>query len=141
MRSSYGIVELVVLEFPHDHVPVEVTEQITLLVREPQVRLIDLVRVRRPVQGEIEVAEAADVGEQLRLSGLDLVGAGLIGQEDIDEVAQSLQPGTSALLIVLEHLWAKGLTEAIRGAGGLVLSTERIPAEVVAAVIEQGHAL
>ncbi|UJP40925.1 DUF6325 family protein [Cellulomonas palmilytica] len=134
--SSYGTVELVVLEFPHDAIPPQVRDEMALLVHRPQVRLIDLVHVRRPVQGELEVAEATDVGTQLGLEGLDLIGAGLVGQEDIDEVGESLQPGTSALLIVLEHLWSKGLIESIRGAGGLVLSTERIPTEVVAAVIE-----
>jgi len=136
MTSRYGTVEMVVIEFPHDGVPDVFRDALNDLVRRPMVRLIDLVSVRRPVSGELEVAEAADVGERLGLEGLDLVGGGLVGQEDIDEVVESLQPGTSALLMVFEHLWSKGLSDAIRSTGGLVLGTERIPTEVVAAVLD-----
>ena len=136
MATSYGTVELVVLEFPQAAIPSPVREEITLLVRQPQVRLIDLVRVQRTVEGDLEVTEALEVGEQLGVHGLDLVGAGLVGQEDIDEVGEGRRPGTSALLIVVEHLWSKGLVASIRDAGGLLRSTERIPNDVVAAVIE-----
>ena len=136
MATTYGTVELVVLEFPQDAIPSPVREEIALLVRQPQVRLIDLVRVQRTVEGDLEVTEALEVGEQLGVHGLDLAGAGLVGQEDIDEVGEGLRPGTSALLIAVEHLWSKGLVASIRVAGGLLRSPKRIPNDVVAAVIE-----
>ena len=39
-----------------------------------------------------------------------------------------LEPGNSAAVLVLEHLWAKNLVSALAGAGGVLLFNARIPA-------------
>jgi hypothetical protein len=37
---------------------------------------------------------------------------------------------------VLEHLWSAGVADAVRASGGVLVASERIPAEVVAAIVE-----
>ena len=56
---------------------------------------------------------------------------GAIGQDDVDEAAQLLEPNSSALLILFEHAWAAEVTQAMRDAAGEVIYMERIPAAVV----------
>lgn len=43
-----------------------------------------------------------------------------ITEEDILEIIEAIPEGTAALLII-EHLWAKGLKQAIRDAGGVLV--------------------
>jgi len=49
-----------------------------------------------------------------------------IGDDDLDEVGEFLEPGTAAGILIIEHLWAKGLKKAIINTGGTVISEGRI---------------
>ncbi|MEN0127958.1 MAG: DUF6325 family protein [Brevundimonas sp.] len=138
MAEVFGAVELVAITFPQDRVPDEVKAQVALLVAAEQVRIIDLVVVRRPDEDTLDVVELTDIDGDGDLDFLEteLVGLGLAGQEDIDAIAGDLEVGTSALVIVFEHLWSRGVAAAARAAGGVLVTSERIPAEVVAAIVE-----
>jgi len=135
MASTFGPVELIALGFPDDRIPDEVKEQLAALVVSEQVRIIDLVVVRRPVEGDIEVIELEDLGDDLAIT-VELEGGGLAGDEDIADIAEAVPAGTSALVIVFEHVWSIGIAQAIRQTGGVLLAAERIPAEVVAAITD-----
>jgi len=138
VAEVFGAVELVAITFPQDRVPDEVKAQVALLVAAEQVRIIDLVVVRRTDEDTLDVVELTDIDGDGDLDFLEteLVGLGLAGQEDIDAIAGDLEVGTSALVIVFEHLWSRGVAAAARAAGGVLVTSERIPAEVVAAIVE-----
>jgi len=136
VAPTFGPVELIALAFPHDRIPDEVKAQVALLVATEQVRIVDLVVVRHPDADTLDIIELADLGGELEFIETELEGTGLAGQEDIDAIAGDLEIGTSALILVIEHLWSVGVAEAIRATGGVLVASERIPAEVVAAVAE-----
>ena len=46
-------------------------------------------------------------------------------------MAESVQPGSSAAMIVFEQTWVNRLREAVANANGQVMTYERIPAEVI----------
>lgn len=50
----------------------------------------------------------------------------LVTQDDIDEVAELLEPNTAAGFLVVEQLWAKPLKAAIVNAGGFLVAEGRI---------------
>ena len=56
--------------------------------------------------------------------------------EDLDHVAANLPEGNAALVILWEDLWAVPLVEAIRGSGGVVIDSARIPNDLVEAAFE-----
>lgn len=56
------------------------------------------------------------------LAGTD----GVITQEDIDEVAELMQNNTACGLLVVEHLWAIPLKQAIINANGVLIADGRI---------------
>jgi hypothetical protein len=136
VASTFGPVELIAFAFPQDRIPDEVKAQVALLVATNQVRVVDLVVVRRPDADRIDVIELSDLDGGLDLPVSELVGSGLAGQEDIDAVASGLAVGFSAVILVLEHLWSAGVADAVRASGGVLVASERIPAEVVAAIVE-----
>ena len=53
---------------------------------------------------------------------------------EIREMAASLAPGGSAGLLLIEHVWARGLKRAIRGSGGRTLSEGFLTPETVASM-------
>ncbi|MBD8059423.1 DUF1269 domain-containing protein [Cellulomonas sp. JH27-2] len=136
MASTFGPVELIALGFPDDRIPDEVKAQLAALVVSEQVRIIDLVVVRRPLEGDLEIIELEDLGDELAITDVELEGGGLAGDEDIADIAEAVPAGTSALVLVFEHVWSNGIAQAIRETGGVLLAAERIPAEVVAAIAE-----
>ena len=58
-------------------------------------------------------------------------GKSAIDADDIAEVADLLENGTSAGLLVIEQLWAKPLKEAIIKANGVLVSEGRIHPDAV----------
>jgi hypothetical protein len=62
----------------------------------------------------------------------ELADGHLFDQDDVFRVTQALPKDMSAVLVLLEHLWAKPLLETIDRAGGIELTNDWIrPEEVV----------
>lgn len=45
-----------------------------------------------------------------------------ITDEDIVEITEAIPEKTAAAIFIIEHLWAKSLKQAIRDAGGILVS-------------------
>jgi Family of unknown function (DUF6325) len=73
-------------------------------------RVLDVLFVRRlPDTGELETRPG--------IPGRPT----LVSQADVDEVAGALEPGQAAGLLLLEHVWARELEEAVTATGGAIL--------------------
>jgi hypothetical protein len=57
-----------------------------------------------------------------------------LSQRDIEGLAASLDPGSSAGFLLVEHVWARDLKRAIRQTGGFPLGEGFLTPEAVAAV-------
>ena len=68
-----------------------------------------------------------------------------LSQTEIQGIAASLRPGSSAGFLLIEHVWARDLKRAIRDAGGFPLGegflTPETLAEVAADLIAMSEAL
>ncbi|MBF9073270.1 DUF6325 family protein [Streptacidiphilus fuscans] len=133
-----GPVEFLVLAFPGEQIGPDVVAPLGALRRAGGVRLIDSLVVTKAGDGTISASELID-HEHLRAvlpkSGAaghtgDLVN--LMGEEDAAEAAELLEPGSCALLLLVEHVWAAEAAEAFRAANGRVAASVRIPPEHVA---------
>ena len=128
---EYGPVEIFVIGFDGERPGPDVVDAILRLIEEDTVRLLDLLFVSRAEGGDLRVLELEEIADEYGLEGLDVVELGLAGSDDVDDIAAGIEPGTSAALLVVEHVWAREFAEALYRAGGRVLQTERIPAPVV----------
>ena len=61
-------------------------------------------------------------------------GAFGVTSDDIREVAAALDPGTSAGFIIFEHVWARGLKQAITENNGIPFAEGFLTPEAVAAI-------
>lgn len=100
------------------------------------ITLLDLTVVKRRLDGSVEVTEIESLGDEFDLTVLEATGTGLLGDEDLDDIAADLPPGTSALAILLENTWARSIAAAVIDSGATVIAAQRIPADVVNEVAE-----
>ncbi|WP_348789118.1 DUF6325 family protein [Leifsonia sp. NPDC080035] len=132
---EYGPAEFIVAQFDNDRPSPGVVQAILDLVESGTVRLLDLLFVTRHADGGVDIVELEEIGDEIGMAGVSLDASGLAGEEDVDQIAELIEPGTTGAILVIEHLWAKDLASKFFQAGGLVVHTERIPAPVVNAVV------
>ena len=73
--------------------------------------------------------EGAAAGATLGAERAAAAGKSARGKELASEILADLPEGSSALLLIVEHLWAIPLRDAVRDAGGLVLAHRSVSAE------------
>lgn len=135
---SYGPVEVMVVRFPGSKFNGEIAPALKDVVDNGILRIIDLVFVSKDDAGDIVELELSDLtGEEA--AALDPITGGemspLLNDEDLALIEEELQPGNSAAVLVVEHLWAARLATAFRDSDGEVILNERIPGPVVEAVL------
>ena len=137
-RSTLGPIEILAVAFPGSRFKGEIVPALHELVEGGVIRILDLVFVRKDIDGTVTALEAGE----LEKDGIDSFGSlgraeeELINDEDLADVADELEPGNSAALLVWEDRWAAKLATAIRDAGGEVLALERVPREAVDEVLD-----
>ena len=132
----YGPVELYLVGFEGERPAPAVMQALTDKLETGVVRLLDFVILSKSADGEVTVTEIEDETDEYGFGGIELGEVGLTGADDIDELAPLIEPGTSAALVALELVYARDLASKLAASGGVVLSTERIPAPIVTALVD-----
>jgi hypothetical protein len=133
---SIGPVEYVILGFPDNNFTGQIAPELVKLVDDGLVNIIDLTFISKDVDGNVTVVEFDAVEELAAFAGLDAEIGGILTDEDIAYAALSLEPNTSAALLIWEDAWAAPFAEAVRGANGVILEGARIPHELVQAAVD-----
>ncbi|WP_374009384.1 DUF6325 family protein [Leifsonia sp. LS-T14] len=136
---EYGPAEFMVAQFDTDRPSPGVVEAILELVESGTVRLLDLVFVERHPDGSVDIIELEQIGDEIGMTDVTLEASGIAGDEDVEQIAELLDPGSTGAVLVIEHLWAKTLASRFFESGGVVLHSERIPAPVLNAVAAEAY--
>jgi uncharacterized membrane protein len=132
---KHGPLEFYLIGFSGERPGTDVLQAIVDLIRSGTVKLLDLVFARRGQDGELTVVELEEMADLPGFGELEADDLGLVGENDIMLVAEAIQPGTSAAMLVIEHVWARNFAQALADAGGQVLMTESVPGPEVDAVL------
>lgn len=138
-ECEYGPAEFMVAQFDTDRPSPGVVQAILDLVESGTVRLLDLVFIERHDDGSVDIIELEQIGDEIGLSDLTLDASGIAGDEDVQQIAELLEPGSTGAILVIEHLWAKELASRFFESGGVVIHSERIPAPVLNAVAAEAY--
>jgi uncharacterized membrane protein len=132
-----GPVEILVVGFPDNQFTGEIVPALAELVESGLVRVIDLVFVTKDADGNVVGIELSDVEDKVSSAFQPHVEdpSGLLADEDIEDIGADLEPGSSAAILLFEHLWATKFRDAVVGSGGELIASMRIPKEVVDAVV------
>ena len=101
-----------------------------------QVRVVDLVFVEKAANGTVVMKEASDLSEAELAAYGGITGnlMGLLTAQDVEQLAEPIPSETSALIVLFEHTWVIGLTEAVRQGGAVVFSGGMVSQEALAQV-------
>ena len=146
---NIGSLEYVVIGFEDDQFTGEILPELNAIQEKGLIRVVDLLFVMKDTDGTVTVREVSELGDE-ELAAYDGIAGDLMGlftAEDVEQLAEEIPPGTSAVVVLLEHTWAIGLTEAVRRAGGMLFTgglvtpdaLTQVRAELAAAK-EENHA-
>jgi hypothetical protein len=130
--EEIGAIDIVVIAYPPgapmtgDAVPLLMD-----LVERRIIRVLDALFVIKATDGTFSGFEARDlddkdVGDFAAFEG---ASSGLLGDADAETVAESMEPGSAAVMIMYENRWAGPLAAAVRRNGGRLIATDRIPVQ------------
>jgi hypothetical protein len=131
--EEMGPIDYVVLEWPGRQPNGEVAPLILDLVDRGIIRLIDVALMVKDEEGHVAALDLASLPE---FSDFEGASTGLIDQEDLDEAATALEPGTSAAVLVWENRWAAPVAVAVRRSGGQLVASGRIPIQAILAALD-----
>lgn len=140
--DELGPVDWIVVEFPGSRFKGEIIPALEQLVRSGTIRVLDLVLIRKGEDGSLDFSELSEVDESelgvLRAYETEL--AWLLSEDDVALVAEAIEPGSTAALLVWENAWAAPFASALRHAGGQLVDSGRIPIQALIQAIEEEEA-
>jgi uncharacterized membrane protein len=154
MTEKIGPVQLVAIGFPPEaDFEGRIIDELERLESHETIRILDLLFVGKDAetgdllaldyQGEdLGAIVGALLGFEFQDDGVQPNGSSEgagghafgLSKSEIHEVAASLDPGSSAGFVLIEHVWARDLKSAIRDAGGFPLGEGFLTPEALAEV-------
>jgi len=142
--DELGPVDYIVVEFPADKADFSgaMAAELTALVKGGTIRVLDLMVLKKDLDGSVEGFESHDFGDTdlAGLIELETELALLLAEEDVEAIGASLEPGTVAAVLIWENLWAAPFGAAARRSGGQLVASGRIPIQAIAAAVEADEA-
>lgn len=157
MAVMYGPIQMLVIGFPGNEFSGEIIPALKEARESGLIRIIDYLFVMKE-EGEIVSLQGTDLGKEdviklgsavgalLGLGAHGLEGAKVGAQagaevaaekslgfskEDIEGIADEIPENNSALILLVEHLWAKKIKEALRNSGAVLLAQGMLQPEMV----------
>ena len=136
--DEFGPVDYLVVEFPagKSNFTGEMASELASLVNTGTVRLLDLLILHKDDDGTIEAFEIDDLDEVDELRALEGEIAEILAAEDVAHLAEAMDNGSTAGVLVWENTWAAPFASAARRAGGQLVATGRIPIQAILASLE-----
>lgn len=130
---TLGPLEYTVIGFRKGTFDGSIAREIGKVVDQNIIRIVDIVLIDTDTQGNTVVVEIDAKEDPVFESFAPILQnrMGLFTPEDIETLAESLPPETSALAILFEHRWAEDVKDAIANAGGFLVARAVIPPEVL----------
>jgi hypothetical protein len=136
--DELGPIDYLVVEFPpgHQNFTGEMAQELVDLVERGIIRVLDLLVVRKDEDGSFEAFEVDDLEGVDELRALEAEVAEILAAEDVAHLAEAMEPGTVAGVVVWENSWAAPFASAARRAGGQLVASGRIPIQAILASLE-----
>jgi hypothetical protein len=135
--EEMGPIDYVVLEWPGEQPVGDVVPLILDAVDRGIIRILDVAVMAKGDDGSVAALDLGDLsGDEASFAAFDGASAGLLGQDDLEEAAAALAPGTSAAVLVWENRWAAPIAIGLRRSGGQLVASGRIPVQAILASLD-----
>jgi len=141
--DELGPVDFLIIEFPAGQANFtgEIAEELVSLVDAGTIRVVDALILTKDDAGAVDAMELSDAGDLGALIEVEAQLAELLAAEDVERLANAMEPGSVAGVLVYENLWAAPFAAAARRAGGQLIADGRIPIQAIIASLEADDAL
>ncbi len=131
---SLGPVEMLLVKFPGNQFKGEIVPALKELVETNTIRVMDILFLKKDAAGDLTIIEISELEADDVYDAFDpLVPevSGLLSESHARPMATSLEPSSSAALMLFENTWATRFRDAIGVDNGQVILNERIPKAVI----------
>ncbi|MET0771725.1 MAG: DUF6325 family protein [Candidatus Limnocylindrales bacterium] len=141
--DELGPVDYLIVEFPagRQNFTGEGAEELLRLHDSGIIRIMDIVILQKGDNGTVMAQELGDLDELGDLQRLEADLVQTLAEEDVDDLAAAMDPGSVAAVLVYENVWAAPFASAMRRAGGQLIANGRIPIQAIIAAVESDAAL
>jgi Family of unknown function (DUF6325) len=141
--DEMGPIDYVVLEWAGDQpVTGEVMPLLLDLVDRGVIRILDIGFLAKDRDGSVSAIDFDELAQGSEgLAEFQGASSGLLGQDDLEEAAAALEPGTVAAVLVWENRWAAPVAVALRRSGGQLVASGRIPVQAIVASLDASEAI
>jgi hypothetical protein len=141
--DELGPVDFLIVEFPagRQNFTGEGAAELLRLHDAGIIRLMDLLILQKGEDGTVMAQELGDLDELGELARIETELVQTLSEEDVDNLAAAMDPGSVAGVLVYENLWAAPFGAAMRRAGGQLIANGRIPIQALIAAVEADAAL
>ena len=139
--NELGPVDWIVVEFPGSKFNGKIAPALADLVERGLIRVLDLLILKKDDDGTLEAFEIGDLDhtELGELRAYERQLAMLLSEDDVLNVANAIEPGSSAAVLIWENLWAAPFGSAVRESGGQLVASGRIPIQALLAAVESDN--
>lgn len=106
------------------------------------IRVFDALFVKKNADGSVSGFDLADLDKDVAGHLTEFAGAstGLLADDDVALVADQIEPGDAAVMIVYENRWAAPFAAAVRRNGGVLIADQRIHTQALLAALDAAEA-
>ena len=140
--DELGPVDYLIVEFPagQQNFTGEGVRELVKLHESGTIRVMDILILQKADDGTVMAQELGDLGDSDELVALEGQLVQTLAEEDVENLAAAMDPGSVAGVLVYENLWAAPFASAARRSGGQLIATGRIPIQAIIASIEADDA-
>lgn len=134
-----GPIDYIVVGFEGDKFDGSVLGALSGAIDTGVIRLVALSFIKKDAEGNVVTLDLDGTDDESLLVFIEKYKADedLVTQEDIDEVAELVEPNTAVGLLVIEQLWAIPLKQALVNARGVLVAEGRIHPDAAAELNEE----
>lgn len=134
-----GPIDYIVVGFKGNNFDGSILKELSKAVESGVIRVVDLVFIIKDEDGSVAMAEVQD--QHAELKGVaKLLGhtddTPLLTEDDVKKIGAKMDGDTSAGVLVIEQLWAKGLKKALLNKNAVLLDEGRIHPDKASAAVE-----
>lgn len=134
--SESGPIDYLVIELPTANMDGTAFELLLDLVDRGLIHILDLAFMSKAEDGSVSGVALDEVPGGVDLTIFEGASSGLLGDDDLDEAGNALQPGSTAVVLVYENVWAAPLATTLRRSGAQMVASGRIPVQAIIAALD-----
>jgi len=135
--DELGPVDFLAIEFPGGRLTAPGFEKLLALADQGVIEILDMEFITKDAYGNSKKIDVWDfaVPEGVDLSAWAGASSGLLDDSDVAEISAAMQPGSVAVVVIYENLWALGIANAWRRDGARLIASGGLSAgDIVAAL-------